>query len=77
MATFFLLIIYLAFISLGLPDSLLGVAWPAMQPEIGAAFESAGLLSMVVTGGTIVSSLVSGSLIERFGRVSLRLSAVC
>ncbi|MGG4108029.1 MFS transporter [Paenibacillus lautus] len=67
MVTFFLLIIYLAFISLGLPDSLLGVAWPAMQPEIGAAFESAGLLSMVVTGGTIVSSLISGSVIERFG----------
>jgi fucose permease len=65
--TFFLLIIYLAFISLGLPDSLLGVAWPAMQPDIGAAFESAGLLSMVVTGGTIVSSLTSGSVIERFG----------
>ena len=38
-----------------------------MQPDIGAAFESAGLLSMMVTGGTIVSSLVSGSLIERFG----------
>ncbi|MFG1732992.1 MFS transporter [Paenibacillus sp. 843] len=67
MVTFFLLIIYLAFISLGLPDSLLGVAWPAMQPDIGAAFESAGLLSMVVTGGTIVSSLFSGSVIERFG----------
>ncbi|MGG4092493.1 MULTISPECIES: MFS transporter [Paenibacillus] len=67
MVTFFLLIIYLAFISLGLPDSLLGVAWPAMQPDIGAAFESAGLLSMVVTGGTIVSSLISGSVIERFG----------
>ncbi|SEM03691.1 Fucose permease [Paenibacillus sp. cl141a] len=65
--TFFLLIIYLAFISLGLPDSLLGVAWPAMQPDIGAAFESAGVLSMMVTGGTIVSSLVSGSLVERFG----------
>ncbi|WP_456290426.1 MFS transporter [Paenibacillus sp. AK002] len=65
--TFFLLIIYLAFISLGLPDSLLGVAWPAMQPDIGAAFESAGLLSMMVTGGTIVSSLFSGSVIERFG----------
>nr|WP_251035688.1 MFS transporter [Paenibacillus sp. ISL-20] len=57
----------MAFISLGLPDSLLGVAWPAMQPDIGAAFESAGLLSMVVTGGTIVSSLISGSVIERFG----------
>lgn len=67
MVTFFLLIIYLAFISLGLPDSLLGVAWPAMQPDIGAAFESAGWLSMVITGGTIVSSLISGSVIERFG----------
>lgn len=78
--TFFLLIIYLAFISLGLPDSLLGVAWPAMQPDIGAAFESAGLLSMVVTGGTILSSLVSGSVIERFGtgivtRISCMLTA--
>lgn len=67
MATLFLIIIYLSFISLGLPDSLLGVAWPVMQPDIGASFESAGLLSMVVAGGTIVSSLASGSIIERLG----------
>ncbi|WP_211748935.1 MFS transporter [Paenibacillus sp. Marseille-Q4541] len=73
MATFFLVIIYLSFISLGIPDSLLGVAWPVMQPDIGASFESAGLLSMVIAGGTIVSSLVSGSIIERLGtgRVTL------
>lgn len=67
MATLFLIVIYLAFISLGLPDSLLGAAWPVMQPDIGASFESAGLLSMVVAGGTIVSSLASGSIIQRLG----------
>ncbi|XID94498.1 MFS transporter [Paenibacillaceae bacterium WGS1546] len=67
MATFFLLIIYLAFISLGLPDSLLGAAWPVMQPDLGAPLETAGMLFMVVAGGTIVSSLASGAVIKRFG----------
>ena len=67
MATFFLIIIYLAFISLGLPDSMLGVAWPVMQVEYGAALETAGLLFMVIAGGTILSSLVSGAVLKRFG----------
>lgn len=67
LATFFLLIIYLAFISLGLPDSLLGVAWPVMQWEYGAPLETAGLLFMTVAGGTIISSLASGAVIQRFG----------
>ncbi|PSL40075.1 fucose permease [Planomicrobium soli] len=67
MAAFFLIIIYLAFISLGLPDSLLGVTWPVMQPEFGAPLETAGLLFMVIAGGTIVSSLASGFLLKRFG----------
>lgn len=67
MATFFLIIIYLAFISLGLPDSLLGSSWPVMQPEFGASLDSAGLLSMMITGSTIVSSLVSGKILKRFG----------
>ena len=43
MATFFIIIIYLAFISLGLPDSLLGVAWPVMRLEFGSPFAAAGL----------------------------------
>ena len=42
MATFFLCMIYAAFISLGLPDSLLGAAWPAMQPALGVPLDSAG-----------------------------------
>ncbi|MFZ5989543.1 MAG: MFS transporter [Bacillota bacterium] len=65
MATFFLMIIYMAFISLGLPDSLLGVAWPLMQSDYGAPFEAAGLVSMFIAGGTIVSSLASGAVHKR------------
>ncbi|CAM4198374.1 MFS transporter [Paenibacillus phoenicis] len=67
MATFFLLIIYLAFISLGLPDSLLGSAWPIIRGELGAPLGTAGVLYMIVAAGTIVSSLASGSLLGRFG----------
>ncbi|CAH0343905.1 MFS transporter [Bacillus sp. CECT 9360] len=67
MATFFLVIIYLAFISLGLPDSLLGVAWPVMQLEYGASLDTAGLLFMTIAGGTIISSLASGTVLKRFG----------
>ncbi|WP_409300388.1 MFS transporter [Peribacillus sp. SCS-155] len=67
MATFLLVIIYLAFISLGLPDSLLGAAWPVMQSDFNAPLETAGLVFMTVSGGTIISSLVSGKLLKRFG----------
>lgn len=67
MATFFLIIIYLAFISLGLPDSLLGVAWPTMKSDYRAPLETAGLLFMTIAGGTIVSSLASGRILKRFG----------
>ncbi|HEY9060602.1 MAG TPA: MFS transporter [Pseudobacteroides sp.] len=67
MATFFLIIIYMAFISLGLPDSLVGVAWPLMQLEFGVPFESAGMVSMFIAGGTIVSSLASGFVHKHLG----------
>ena len=67
MATCFLIVIYLAFISLGLPDSLLGSAWPVMWPQLGAAFGSAGILSMIIAGGTIVSSLASSRMVSRLG----------
>jgi len=66
-ATLFLIIIYLAFISLGLPDSLLGSAWPVMQAEYGAAFGMAGVISIIIAAGTIVSSLASGMLLKRLG----------
>ncbi|RAJ00579.1 fucose permease [Paenibacillus pabuli] len=77
MATWFLIIIYLAFISLGIPDSLLGSAWPVMWPELGASFGSAGILSMVVAGGTIVSSLASGTVIQKWGTGKVTLISCC
>lgn len=67
MTIFLLVIIYLAFISLGLPDSLLGTAWPVMQPEFGVSLETAGIISMTIAVGTILSSLISGRLLKRFG----------
>lgn len=62
-----LIIIYLAFISLGLPDSLLGSAWPSMYGELNVAVSFAGIISMIIAGGTIISSLFSDRLIRRFG----------
>ena len=56
--TTLLVIIYIAFISLGLPDSVLGSVWPRMQADLHAGVALAGYISMVVTGGTILSSLL-------------------
>ena len=60
-------IIYLAFISLGLPDSLLGSAWPSMYPLLGVPVSYAGILSMIISFGTIVSSLNSDRLSRALG----------
>ncbi len=62
-----LAIIYLSFISLGLPDGLLGAAWPAMGPELQVPLSSVGILSTIIALGTIVSSLLSDRLTARFG----------
>ncbi|MDX5337779.1 MAG: MFS transporter [Cyclobacteriaceae bacterium] len=62
-----LLIIYLAFVGLGLPDSLLGAAWPEMYPSLKVPVYYAGILSMIIAGGTVISSLFSSRLIDRFG----------
>lgn len=62
-----LVIIYIAFISLGLPDSLLGSAWPSMYLEFDVPFSYAGIISMIIALGTIVSSLQSARLTKRFG----------
>ena len=60
-------IIYIAFISLGLPDSLLGSAWPSMYPLLGVPVSYAGILSMIISLGTIVSSLNSDRLTRALG----------
>ena len=62
-----LFIIYLSFISLGLPDGLLGAAWPSMYPGFGVSVSWAGAVSMTIALGTIVSSLLSDRLTWRFG----------
>ena len=62
-----LIIIYLSFISLGLPDSLLGSAWPSMYSLLNVPLHYAGYISMVVAGGTIISSVFSARIIRRFG----------
>ena len=62
-----LAIIYLAFISLGLPDSLLGSAWPVMQGEMGVPVSFAGIVSTIISVGTIVSSLLSDRLTKKLG----------
>ena len=53
-----LAVIYLAFISLGLPDALLGSAWPTMHPELGVPISYAGVISMIIAVGTVISSLM-------------------
>lgn len=62
-----LCVIYLAFISLGLPDSLTGAAWPVMYSDIGAGVSQAGLISMTTCMGTFISALVSQRLIAKAG----------
>lgn len=57
-----LAIIYIAFISLGLPDSLLGAAWPVMHEDLGAPLSYAGIISMIIALGTVISSLQSDRL---------------
>lgn len=62
-----LALIYLAFISLGLPDSLLGSAWPTMREAFQVPLSYMGIISMITSGGTICSSLMSERLTKRFG----------
>lgn len=65
--SFLLGIIYLSFISLGLPDALLGAAWPNMYPDFQVSVSFAGIISMIIAFGTIISSLQSDRLTRKFG----------
>ncbi len=62
-----LAVIYLAFICLGLPDSLLGSGWPVMYGRLGVPVSYAGILAMIISCGTIVSSLLSDRLKRSLG----------
>ncbi len=67
MISLLLPIIYVSFISLGLPDGLLGAAWPTMYPVFGVNVSSSGIVFMIVAIGTVISSLNSDRLTRRFG----------
>lgn len=76
MINLLLAVIYLAFISLGLPDALLGAAWPTMSHDIGAQISWAGGISMVISAGTIISALLSNKLTCKFGPGKVTLISV-
>ena len=67
MSILLLTLIYVCFISLGLPDSLLGSAWPVMRAEMNVPVSFAGIVSMVIFLGTIFASLFSDRLLRKFG----------
>lgn len=76
-----LLLIYLAFISLGLPDVLLGAAWPVMSAEFGVSMSYMGILSLLISGFTVISSLLTDKVVSRYGTgkvtaVSVALTAI-
>lgn len=72
-----LVIIYLAFISLGLPDALLGAAWPSMYPQFDVPVSYAGIISMIIALGTVVSSLQSDRLTKKLGTGKVTALSVC
>ncbi len=74
--TILLIIIYLAFISLGLPDSILGAGWPIMYHDLNASIFSAGIISMIVASGSVISSIYSARLIDKFGTSNITLYSV-
>ena len=81
MVSILLVVIYVAFISLGLPDAALGSAWPSMFGALNVPVSYAGLVSMVIAGGTILSSLFSVKVIRQLGTglvttISVALTAV-
>ena len=64
---FLLIVIYAAFIGLGLPDTILGAAWPLMQLNFGVPVSAAGVLSIITSVGTIVSSLLTPKILRMAG----------
>lgn len=67
MASILIAVIYLAFVSMGIPDAILGAAWPAMQQDLNVPVSYAGIISFLITAGTVISSLMSDRLIRRLG----------
>ncbi len=67
MTAILIIVIYIAYIGLGIPDSLFGTAWPAIYTEFNQPIASASYVTFLISGGTVISSLLSASIIKRFG----------
>lgn len=76
MYSLLLAVIYLAFISLGLPDSLLGSAWPTIRGEFDIPLSYMGIVSMIISGGTIIFGLMSERVTKKFGTKNVTLISV-
>ena len=78
MATVLLIVIYISFIGLGIPDSLFGAAWPAIYTDFGLPVSAAGIITFIISACTAISSAVSPRLINRFGTAAVSaVSTVC
>lgn len=67
MATILLVVIYIAFIGLGVPDSLIGSAWPAIHTELNISVESVSIITFIISGCTVLSSMFSSKILNKFG----------
>ncbi|MBQ4207024.1 MAG: MFS transporter, partial [Clostridia bacterium] len=74
--TLLLCIIYLGFVALGLPDSLFGAAWPILQAQMDVPLAWAGFVTVTISGGTILASLLSDRLTFRFGAAKVTACSV-
>ena len=64
---FLLVVIYIAFIGLGVPDSLVGSAWPAIHTELNIPVEAVSVLTFIISGCTVLSSMFSAGILNKFG----------
>ena len=65
--TLLLIVIYVAFIGLGVPDSLIGSAWPAMYSDLGVSVDSVSMITLLISGCTVLSSIFSSRILTRLG----------
>ena len=73
MTILLLFIIYIAFIGLGIPDSLIGSAWPAIYPELNVPVDAVSGITLLVSGCTVLSSMFSSRFLNRFGTAKVTL----
>ena len=64
---YLLIVIYIAFVGLGVPDSLIGSAWPAIHSEMGVPVDAVSMLTLLISGCTVLSSMFSAKILNKLG----------